>query len=659
MKKSVGIGAGVAVVVVAGAWVGATWYTGKRIEETSTQKLAEANAFLTAQYPFMGLKLTADRYDRGVFSTNARYVLVSTVSPDPAKPIRLDFDTRIVHGPFPGTLAPHAARIHSAMAQNDTVKPVFDITKGASPLVTNALVAYNGDTDFDWAIPPVDHAQEGRSMSFSGAKGAGSFDRDTVAVKGDMRIDSVKVVGTEAEQKLNVEMRGIGGKFDSRPGKFGLSIGNAEMTLDQLVVTTRDPAVGGTLDKGSYRVKVEENDKFINLEAAYAAGAMKFGTIDLGSAQAVIKAGQLDGNALKVLSDFYAKLPSAVALGSTGSEDVLKDGMTKMMGSGQQLLAANPTFSIDPLLWKTDKGEQRATLSVQFDRLPIEQTTNSRDIAIKAVKRLDASVSLSKLMAQYLATKFIVAQTGATPADAQKMAAEQIEQGVAMAQMMDFAKLEGDNLVARVSYVDGVVDINGKKTPIEEFADQMGVGKSWDTDSEEPAEDEGEEDVGDDATDDAAADAADVPASSGGYLNRVNTEVMGEILDNEGFEYTIDTDGAGDPKIDIEPGDTGAKSIEVEYYNCAGRNHNCEDFLLKAKFKPSRGATLKVINEFNRENRWVRVYLDDDNAPMVEMDINADGGLGKKSLGILVGLFFSVTRDFAEAIKPAAPARNR
>jgi uncharacterized protein YdgA (DUF945 family) len=642
-------------------WVGATWYTGKRIEEASTKKLAEANAFLTAQYPFLGLKLTADRYDRGVFSTDARYVLISTVTPEAASAIRLDFDTHIVHGPFPKTLAPHAARIHSSLAQNDTVKPVFDITKGASPLVGNALVAYGGDTDFDWAIPPVDHTHEGRSMNFSGAKGAGSFDRDTLAVKGDMRVDSVKVTGTEAEEKLNVEMRGIGGKFDSRPGKFGLSIGNAEMTLDQLVVTTRNPAVGGTLDKGSYRVKVEENDKFINLEAAYAAGAMKFGTIDLGSAQAVIKAGQLDGSALKVLSDFYSKLPSAISLGGSSSDDALKDGMTKMMGSGQQLLAANPTFAIDPLLWKTDKGEQRATLSVQFDRLPIEQTSNTRDIAIKAVKRLDATVSLSKLMAQDLATKFIVAQTGATPADAQKMAAEQIEQGVAMAQMMDFAKLEGDNLVTRVSYVDGVLDINGKKTPIEEFADQMGVGKSWDMNTDDSTEDEGEEETEDVEADDTAADAAvDVaPGGSGSYLNRVNTAVMGDILDDEGFEYTVDTDGAGDPKIDVDPGDTGAKSIEVEYYNCTGRSHNCEDFLMKAKFKPGKGATLKVINEFNRENRWVRVYLDDDNSPTVEMDVNADGGLGKKSLGILVGLFFSVTRDFAEAIKPAAAARSR
>lgn len=664
MKKSVGIGAGVAVVVVAaGGWIGTSWYTGKRIEATSVQRLEEANAFLTAKYPYLGLKLTADRYERGLFSTNARYVLLSSVSPDPAKPIRIDFDTVIKHGPFPGTLAPHLARVQTTIAQNDTTKPVFEITKGASPLVANALVAYGGDTDYDWAMPAVEYAKDSRSISFSGAKGAGTVDRETLAVKGDMRVDLIKVQGAEAEDKANVELHGIGGKIDTRQGKFGLSIGTAEMTLDRLVVSTKNPKLGGSLDKGSYRVKIDENDKFLNIEAAYAAGAMKVGTVDLGSAQLVLKAGQLDGASLKALTDFYAKLPGVMALGATDPKnaDVMNSGIMTMMGSGQQLLAANPTFSIDPMLWKTDKGEQRASLNVVFDRMPIEQGS-TRDQAIKAIKRLDASFSFSKLMAQDLATRILVEQQGATPAAAQKMAAEQIEQVVAMAQMMNLGKVEGDKLVARVVYADGVIDVNGTKTPVGEFADQLGVGKSWDHESEEEPKAEGDEEEGDveddtDTDEAVAADDADTAVvSSGNNLNRVNTDVMGTILDNEGYSYTVDTDGAGDPKIDVEPGETGAKSIEVEYYNCSARGKNCEDFLMKATFKPSRGATLKLINNFNRENRWVRVYLDDDNSPVVEMDVNADGGLGKKSLKILVGLFFSVTKDFAEEIKTAAPA---
>lgn len=652
MKKSVGIGAGVAVVVVvAGGLIGGASYTGKRIETESVKKLEEANAFLTAKYPYLGLKLVADRYERGLFSTNARYVLTSNVAPDPATPNRIDIDAHIDHGPFPagaissGHFAPRAAYVRASVNNTEVTKPVFDITKGVSPLSGTALVSYGGNTDFDWLVPAIEHAEGGRSLSFSGARGKGSFERSTMAVDADMRIDLIKFQGTEAEEKANVEIQGITGKGASRPGKFGISIGSGDVGFERVVITTSDPKKSGSVEKGSYRVKIDENDKFINVEGAYAIGAMKLGTVNLGALQTTVKFLQLDGASLKVLSDFYSKLPATLSSTSESSDDVFKNGMAALMGSGQQLLAANPSFAIDPVSWKTDKGETRAALTVQFDRFPVEQATQ-RDMAIKAIKRMDASYSMSKTMVQDIATKVLVEQMSLSPADAQKMAAEQIEQGVAMAQMMNIGKVEGDNLVGRLSYAEGVVDVNGTKTPIEEFADQFGIGKNASIGDDE---EETESDV------DMATEA---PAT--GFMNSVNTDVMGEILDEEGYAYTVDTDGAGDPKITVEPGDLGAQSVEVEYYNCTGSSsQSCEDFLMKAVFKPSKGATLKVLNNFNRENRWVRVYLDDDNTAVVEMDINADGGLGKESLKILVGLFFSVTTDFAEAIKPAAGARSR
>ena len=654
MKKSVGIGAGVAVVVVvAGGLIGGASYTGKRIEAASVKRLEEANAFLTAKYPYLGLKLVADRYDRGLFSTNARYVLTSNVAPDPAKPNRIDIDAHIDHGPFPagaissGHFAPRAAFVRASVSNTEVTKPIFDITKGVSPLSGTALVSYAGDTDFDWLVPAIEHAEGGRSLSFSGARGKGSFERSTMAVDGDMRIDLIKFQGTEAEEKAKVEIQGVGGKFASRPGKFGISIGSGDMGFERVLVTTADPKKSGSVEKGTYGVKINENDKFINVEAAYAVGAMKLGTVNLGSLQTTVKFLQLEGASLKVLSDFYGNLPATLSGMSATGDDALKSGMTALMGSAQQMLAANPTFAIDPVSWKTDKGETRAALTVQFDRFPIEQSSQ-RDMAIKAIKRMDASYSMSKTMVQDIAIKILVEQMSLSPADAQKMAAEQIEQGVAMAQMMNIGKVEGDNLIGRLTYAEGVVDVNGTKTPVEEFADQFGLGKNSRFGS-----DEEEEEPSDDI--DMATEA---PAT--GFMNSVNTDIMGEILDEEGYAYTVDTDGAGDPKIVVEPGDLGAQSVEVEYYNCTGSSsQNCEDFLMKAVFKPSKGATLKVLNNFNRENRWVRVYLDDDNTAVVEMDINADGGLGKESLKILVGLFFSVTTDFAEAIKPASGARSR
>ena len=72
MKKSVAITLGV-VIVGAGSWVGATWYTGKRIEEDAQRHLAQANEKLAKITPLFGLRIDQLKYERGLFSTQARY----------------------------------------------------------------------------------------------------------------------------------------------------------------------------------------------------------------------------------------------------------------------------------------------------------------------------------------------------------------------------------------------------------------------------------------------------------------------------------------------------------------------------------------------------------------------------------------------------------
>src|SRR3546814_20035325 len=53
MKKAVGLTTGVIVVLAAG-WLGATWYTGKRIEAETPARLAEVNQKLADPFAGMG-----------------------------------------------------------------------------------------------------------------------------------------------------------------------------------------------------------------------------------------------------------------------------------------------------------------------------------------------------------------------------------------------------------------------------------------------------------------------------------------------------------------------------------------------------------------------------------------------------------------------------
>ena len=65
MKKSA---VAVAVIVVLGAaWTGASWYTGKLIEQRMTTEVENVNSQINNYFPKAGLKLSYEDYNRHLF----------------------------------------------------------------------------------------------------------------------------------------------------------------------------------------------------------------------------------------------------------------------------------------------------------------------------------------------------------------------------------------------------------------------------------------------------------------------------------------------------------------------------------------------------------------------------------------------------------------
>jgi uncharacterized protein YdgA (DUF945 family) len=124
MKKSL---VAVSVIVVLGAaWTGASWYTGKLIEQRMGEVVDNANSQLKAYLPKAGVKLGYENYQRGIFSSKIRYVLRAdgSVTTDDA-PLKagdeVAFMETIDHGPFPlaqlkkFNLLPSMASVHTEL----------------------------------------------------------------------------------------------------------------------------------------------------------------------------------------------------------------------------------------------------------------------------------------------------------------------------------------------------------------------------------------------------------------------------------------------------------------------------------------------------------------------------------------------------------------
>ncbi|OAE50889.1 hypothetical protein A7J67_25030 [Achromobacter xylosoxidans] len=651
MKKSVAITLGV-VIVGAGSWVGATWYTGKRIEEDAQRYLAQANEKLAKVTPLFGLRIDQIKYERGLFSTQARYgvsFIKNDKGLDDLPGGMIEFDANVEHGPFPksalarGAIAPKLAFIHAEIAKTDNIKPVFELTKDVSPLMSDAIVSYSGNAVTTAAIAPVTVTHDGNALDFSGMRIEGTFDRATQAVTAHGVMDKLAVDGTKSRDPVKMTVAGLTMDVDSRMGKFGVSMGNSDLKIKRVDVLRPTDDMKVALDNFSYGVKLSEDDKSINVQAAYQTGDLTVNDVVLGNGQAVVKLASLDGQAVKQLSDTYNQLMRQYMLGA--SDEGLKDEQFDvLLDNAGKLLAGNPSFSIDPLSWKTAKGESKLTFRLDLANPANAKDLTPQEIAVQAIKKIDASLVISKPMVQDLMVQYAMKKEGLTAEKAAADADESIRQMAGMAEMMNVGKNDGDNIVGKFTFADGMGDLNGQKIPADElFSGLLGAtGMNGMDDDDELSG------IGMDSDEESTA-----AAPVAGVMQDFNLEDVANMLDDMGYTVTR-TDGTDGPVLVLNPGTTGATDLRLEFL-CNDFTEKCLDLVATATYATKKPMSLKAINAWNQEYRWSRAYLDDKNQAVLQMDMNAEGGLGKDNLQILLNTFISIAEDFGAAAK--APAK--
>ena len=112
-----------------------------------------------------------------------------------------------------------------------------------------------------------------------------------------------------------------------------------------------------------------------------------------------------------------------------------------------------------------------------------------------------------------------------------------------------------------------------------------------------------------------APTVAPIPA---GKVTLRNMASVVAALQKEGYRAKLVTE---DKKVHIESASNGAK-FYIYPENC-GDKGECKDLMIRASYNKLKDKPITVaeINDFNRESRWVRGYLDKEGDPIVEMDI--------------------------------------
>jgi hypothetical protein len=112
---------------------------------------------------------------------------------------------------------------------------------------------------------------------------------------------------------------------------------------------------------------------------------------------------------------------------------------------------------------------------------------------------------------------------------------------------------------------------------------------------------------------------------------------------------TLDDSKPKLPRIDGRIEDT---EYAIYFLNCDNKGGNCEDVQFYAVWSKDKDkVALAKINDWNKERRFGRAYIDRDNDPVVEMDIAMNGGISKKALDEYFAVWKVMLKKFKEYIK--------
>jgi hypothetical protein len=144
--------------------------------------------------------------------------------------------------------------------------------------------------------------------------------------------------------------------------------------------------------------------------------------------------------------------------------------------------------------------------------------------------------------------------------------------------------------------------------------------------------------------------AATAPATATAGLlpdGGVTAQEVAAVLQEKGYKAEITTDSTGDPTVMTA---ADGSNVSIYFYDCKGEGPRCTSIQFVSAFDIDDGMSLSKINLWNRENRFGRAYLDDENDPFVEMDVDVEHGFTTESLATWIDTWIHVLPRFKSFI---------
>ncbi|QVM90161.1 YdgA family protein [Pseudomonas entomophila] len=490
MKKSVGILCGLAVAIAAATTAGA-WYTGKQLPAELERSVARGNEELKKALAGNGGSMTIElaSLEQHFFTSTAHYRLkAQNVQLGEAEALNFDVGVvdQIEHGPFPWSrvkafkLMPVMATSNSALEKDDFTAGWFTATGDKAPVTAQVSLGYDGGIDSDIRLAPVKLEQDGdKVLDFSGLQLLMGSDRDGKAVTVHGNAERLELnFADEQQAPVKILLNGfkIGGKLTETDHDM-IYVGNLDMALGDAQITSGPKqevlVLKGLQQNNLYNAEGDAKDK-LSGRLEYKVADISYAGRKVGSGEMVFTMKSIDIPAMQALMEWYqTKLPEVQQAAAEGeampSFDMTPEEQAKVQGDLQKMLAGKPQLALESLAFKTANGESRFSLSMDFAN-PSSFDLPPDQLGKQLISQLHGKLSVSKPMIGDLATLQALLE-GETDAQAIAQQSGQAGEMVGMmAVQSGMATVQGSDVVASLQYADGMVDFNGKKMTVEEFA---------------------------------------------------------------------------------------------------------------------------------------------------------------------------------------------
>ena len=130
-------------------------------------------------------------------------------------------------------------------------------------------------------------------------------------------------------------------------------------------------------------------------------------------------------------------------------------------------------------------------------------------------------------------------------------------------------------------------------------------------------------------------------------IDATDPAVLLAAMQDFGFAATLEKDSDGDPLIVSRISKT---KFRVFFFGCNG-GENCSSIHFRAGYDLDKPISALVVNEWNRQKRFGKAYIDDEGDPYLEMDLNmAFDGVGYENFQDTLDWWRVVVEGFEEFI---------